>query len=320
MEVYRIEEGEIERMRESQISRENTLEDYLISVEGAEIGSVKILYISKQRNSGHGGTFDILGIDEEGNAVIIELKRGRTPRDVMAQALEYASSIRGETYGELEERYQEFLGNERANLQKSHMNFFGDENVSLSEDQFNSNQRIIVVARGFSDIILKMANFLRDFSIDVVCVTYNAYSSEDEGYQLLTTENILYPIADVEPESQPSPPQEYSAELRENGENIRNFPDSDQANAMAMAVEFLIDEHNLLDCISIPYTSGGSDWPLIFEKSNSPEGIEDRTTRPLSNGLMLDANWPLDRKSRLLNELAEYCNLSGIIERSTSRV
>jgi len=34
---------------------------------------------------------DLLGIDKEGNLVIIELKKGRTPREVIAQLLEYAA-------------------------------------------------------------------------------------------------------------------------------------------------------------------------------------------------------------------------------------
>lgn len=36
---------------------------------------------------------DLLGIDREGNAAIIELKRGRTPREILAQGLEYGSFV-----------------------------------------------------------------------------------------------------------------------------------------------------------------------------------------------------------------------------------
>ncbi len=33
---------------------------------------------------------DLLGLDKDGNIVIVELKRGKTPREVVAQLLEYA--------------------------------------------------------------------------------------------------------------------------------------------------------------------------------------------------------------------------------------
>jgi RecB family endonuclease NucS len=42
-----------------------------------------------------GGPIDLLCIDGEGDLVIVELKRHRTPREVTAQALDYASWVAG---------------------------------------------------------------------------------------------------------------------------------------------------------------------------------------------------------------------------------
>lgn len=39
------------------------------------------------------GLIDFLGIDKSGNLVIIELKRDKLPRDVLSQAIDYASDI-----------------------------------------------------------------------------------------------------------------------------------------------------------------------------------------------------------------------------------
>src|SRR5687768_14520734 len=49
----------------------------------------KVLVISQQ--APFKNVTDILAVDEDANVVIIEVKRGQTPRDVIAQALEYAS-------------------------------------------------------------------------------------------------------------------------------------------------------------------------------------------------------------------------------------
>ncbi|TAK33723.1 MAG: DUF91 domain-containing protein [Saprospiraceae bacterium] len=39
------------------------------------------------------GPLDFLGIDRSGNLVIVELKRDKLPREVLAQAIDYASDI-----------------------------------------------------------------------------------------------------------------------------------------------------------------------------------------------------------------------------------
>ena len=51
----------------------------------------KILIIGRQVLTNLGSLIDLLGLDTFGNTVIIELKRGKTPRETVAQLLEYAS-------------------------------------------------------------------------------------------------------------------------------------------------------------------------------------------------------------------------------------
>lgn len=48
-----------------------------------------LLMIGRQVNTEFGGRIDLLRIDPDGNLVIIELKRDRTPREIIAQVLDY---------------------------------------------------------------------------------------------------------------------------------------------------------------------------------------------------------------------------------------
>jgi RecB family endonuclease NucS len=50
-----------------------------------------LLIIGRQVPTDLGKWIDLLGVDREGNVAVVELKRDRTPRDVVAQALEYAA-------------------------------------------------------------------------------------------------------------------------------------------------------------------------------------------------------------------------------------
>ncbi|MFT4026906.1 MAG: hypothetical protein QM676_08910 [Novosphingobium sp.] len=56
--------------------------------------SDELLLIGRQVTTAHGGRIDLLAINAEGALSIIELKRDRTPRDIVAQILDYASWVR----------------------------------------------------------------------------------------------------------------------------------------------------------------------------------------------------------------------------------
>jgi RecB family endonuclease NucS len=48
------------------------------------------MLIGRQESTGMGGRIDLLGVAPDGALVLIELKRDRTPREVVAQAIDYA--------------------------------------------------------------------------------------------------------------------------------------------------------------------------------------------------------------------------------------
>src|SRR5438270_12990198 len=52
-----------------------------------------VLVLGREVITEFGGRIDVLAIDRAGNLVIIECKRHRTPRDIIAQILDYASWV-----------------------------------------------------------------------------------------------------------------------------------------------------------------------------------------------------------------------------------
>lgn len=54
-----------------------------------------ILVIGRQVVTSHQGRIDLVAINAEGSVTVIELKRDRTPRDIVAQVLDYASWVSG---------------------------------------------------------------------------------------------------------------------------------------------------------------------------------------------------------------------------------
>src|SRR5512144_3151419 len=72
----------------SSLAKEQLLEDMIVATP--RMLSDEWMLIGRQEDTGFGGRIDLLAIAPDGSLVLIELKRDRTPREVVAQALDYA--------------------------------------------------------------------------------------------------------------------------------------------------------------------------------------------------------------------------------------
>lgn len=104
--------------------KEAILEDWLESNPDGIIEDGKLLIIGRQVSTNLGNFIDLLALDRQGNIVVVELKRDRTPRDTVAQALEYASFVEQITSHQLEEILQSYLNDPSLNLAEHHWQYF----------------------------------------------------------------------------------------------------------------------------------------------------------------------------------------------------
>ena len=79
----------IEEISEIDMGSENELEEIIESNIG--ILNPDWMIIGRQVLTDFNKRIDLLAIDSNGNLVVIELKKNRTTRDVVAQAIDYAS-------------------------------------------------------------------------------------------------------------------------------------------------------------------------------------------------------------------------------------
>ena len=113
MRIFSIQEdGKFKEFSRSSFDadhEESVLESWLENNSDAILEDGKLLLIGRQVVTNLGGVIDLLGIDREGNTVVIELKRDRTPRDTLAQALEYASFVEELGTEQIEEIFQHYV-------------------------------------------------------------------------------------------------------------------------------------------------------------------------------------------------------------------
>ncbi len=167
---------------------EYVLEGWLESNPDGIVEDGCILVIGRQVVTNLGGFIDLLGLDRAGDVVVIELKRDRTPRDTIAQSLEYASFAERLDTAQLEGILRSYLNDESLSLAEHHREYFElgvDEAVA-----FNKDQRIVIVGQRVTPEIRQTAKFLRSKGIRVTCVEFTFFQADGET-RLLSQEIVV---------------------------------------------------------------------------------------------------------------------------------
>lgn len=147
----------------------------------------KVLTIGRQVPTNLGSYIDLLGLDKYGNTVVIELKRGKTPRDTLAQLLEYASFAENLDYESLNEMYQAYVG-EEIPLENYHSEFF---EIDIEEKvSFNKSAKLVIVAQDIANSVKQTALYLRRKGLDIYCMEFK-YFLNRTGERMITSDFVV---------------------------------------------------------------------------------------------------------------------------------
>lgn len=178
MRIFAIHGNTLVPYRERRFGEENLekdLEEWLEKNPSCILEEESLLIIGRQVTTNLGSTIDLLGVDRDGNTVVIELKRSSVPRETLAQALEYASFVQLLTYEDLEGIFEEYMGGEGIGLSEYHRRYF-----ALREDEsvaFNRDQRIVIVGENIPRGIRQVAILLRGKGVDISCVEFKLFDA-----------------------------------------------------------------------------------------------------------------------------------------------
>src|SRR3546814_1317275 len=113
------------------------------------------MLIGSQEHTGFGDRIDLLAIAPDASLVLIELKRDPTPREVVAQALDYAAWVEQLTADRIVKIYRRFAGD--GDLAAAFKVRFGEE---LDEDALNNSHQLILVAASLDDSTERIITYL----------------------------------------------------------------------------------------------------------------------------------------------------------------
>lgn len=169
MKLWRIKsDGSLADVERKVLDSETRLEDWI--AKDSSLLAIELLLIGRQVTNPYGGRIDLLGIDRQGDISIIELKRDRTPRDVIAQILDYASWVRQLTYNELDSISVSYLNK---SLSVAFNEFFGEpipENVNISH-------KMLIVASEFDDSSERIVQYLADeYQVNINAIFFSFFT------------------------------------------------------------------------------------------------------------------------------------------------
>lgn len=210
MPIFRLEGNDISNAelviaQETDLELESYIENWLENSPWALIQDELILWIGRQTSASvESRTIfpDLLGIDSEGNIVIVELKRGEAPWQVVAQLLEYAAwanELSDEQIHEIAETYFETRNEfQKRTFKDVFMDVF---EIPETDDlpPLNRKLRLYIVAEDVPTRVVSVCRFLRtSYRIDVSCISVSLFQTE-------SGEKIVNMEMKVGDENSPSP-------------------------------------------------------------------------------------------------------------------
>jgi hypothetical protein len=164
------------------------------------------------------GIPDLLALDQWGNTVVAELKKGQSgtgsasEETILSQPQNYAQSLSSYEYKDLEDIYGAYktslnddeweVGNaavQEDTLIEAHQTVFGGD---IDRTEFNEFQRMVILAEDITSQTESNARYLLKRGLDVQCVEVQWFASEagHESSILVSSTVVDYPLSRVQPE------------------------------------------------------------------------------------------------------------------------
>ena len=141
-----------------------------------EDSSLMPIFQERQRQS----EADIYALNESGELIIFELKRGAAGEEAVHQVLRYAQDAGQWSYAKLQEKYQKYT-NTKEELTKAHQEAFNLEHA-LNAKEINNKQRLLVIGSAADDSLINAIDYWKKQGISIEFLPYRIYELGDEKY------------------------------------------------------------------------------------------------------------------------------------------
>jgi Endonuclease NucS len=153
MKLWQVQGKDLQEINRESLNDEQRLEDWV--VEAPSILGIDVLLVGRQVKTASGGRIDLLAIDGEANLVVLELKRDKTPREIVAQALDYAAWVNDLSYEQIETITKNFTG-------KPLTQAFSDHYAFPIPQTVNGSHSMVILASELDDSSERIVQYLAE--------------------------------------------------------------------------------------------------------------------------------------------------------------
>lgn len=196
IKLWNVEGENVKQVSQSKLDYENRLEKWLI--EDISILSESLAIIGSQVITAYNKKIDILAINNIGEIIIIELKRDKTYREIVSQALDYATWIKDLNYDELNSIFNRFYKSEFNDLGEYFTSKFDKDSEEID---FNSDHKMLIVGSEIDDSTVRIIDYLSSepYSVNINAVNFN-YFKDNKGNEFLA-QSFIKPEENIIEES-----------------------------------------------------------------------------------------------------------------------
>lgn len=175
--LWRVDGEAVEQVQPSTITSEERLEEIL--EERIDIlGLGDLLRIGRQVRTDFEKRIDLLAMDQQGDLYVIELKKDKTPREVVAQALEYGfwvQSLSSEAISDLYAKYHEEVDDDFEAA-------FADHFKEDVPEAVNTGHKLVVVATGMDRSTEQIIEYVRGYEVPINVLFFEYLDDDGREY------------------------------------------------------------------------------------------------------------------------------------------
>ena len=180
--VWRVDQG-LKAIQFKELEQEAVLQQLI--ADDISVVDSRLMVIGREVSTAFGGRVDLLAIDAVGNLAVIELKRNRTPREIVAQILDYGSWVRNLTADEIAETFIDYQVRYFNTGAPNSINDAFLERFGAVPDSLNASHQLIIVAGGLDPSTERIVNYLREeYGAEINAVFFRVF--DDDGRRYLT--------------------------------------------------------------------------------------------------------------------------------------